>query len=263
MLVSELLKKTNQSSLGESKMKDNGVDVNSLLKKFNDLSLQTQLTVKARNNKMDQKITKIEKDLQIFSNSDEADKLNIQLDHLKTNLADAIEEDEKVELVVKGRVKNAHENFQAHIDDLRLESRDILSGFVRESEKQLFTVDMALKKQHKAFQENLSGYNSQLNDAVELLYREEEAMAEDRQNKTKELKDDIFGQLEALEEDLMFEKSVREQTEDKLRELIDQINTDLDFKIAAEKKEREASNNSLLNLLEQACAKLEKNFLNY
>ena len=263
MLVSELLKKTNQSGLNDSKQKEEALNANALLKRFNDLSLQIQMTMKTRNTKLEQKLARIEKELRNLTADDEFVKLNCQIDQLQASVDELIEEDEKLSTIVRGRVKNAHENFQAHVDDLKAESRDILSGFTKESEKQLFGVDITLKKQQKAFHEKLYAYDGQLTEAVDALQRDIEQVYEERESQAKAMSDEIYGYLEALEEDLTYEKSLREQTEDKLRELIDGINTDFENKIQIEKKERETSNNSLLHLLEQACTKLEKNFMAY
>lgn len=263
MLVSELLKKTNQSMVDDSKVKEETPDITSLMKRFTDLSIQAQMNEKSRNAKIEHQLLKIDKDLQNFGSEDETDKIDKQIESLKSIATELINEDDKIDTIVKERSKCSFENFQTHIDDLRQESKEVISGFNRESDKHLFTIDITLKKQQKAFLENLSNYNSQLNEAADILKRDLEINYEERQSKTKEVKGEVFGCLETLEEDLSFERNVREQTEDKLRELIMKMNVDLEAKVVNERKKREACDNMLLDLLEQACIKIEKRYIGY
>ena len=137
MLVSELLKKTNQSLIADTKTKEDAPRVENLMKRFTELSTQAQVTGKARNAKIESQLSSIEKDLQIYANDDTYDKLNKQADLLRVNAHDVVEVDEKVDGSVRECLKQTFDNFASHIDDLRHESKDIVGGFNKESEKQL------------------------------------------------------------------------------------------------------------------------------
>jgi len=73
-------------------------------------------------------------------------------------------------------------------------------------------------------------------------------------------------QLERLEEEILIEQKVREETSDKLRTLIQEMEAKLDRDIEVrlphqvEAKDREATNTSLLALLEEACSRIERTF---
>lgn len=72
--------------------------------------------------------------------------------------------------------------------------------------------------------------------------------------------------LERLEEEILIEQKVREETSDKLRTLIQEMEAKLerDVEVAwadqLEAKDREATNASLLSLLEEACSRIERTF---
>lgn len=53
---------------------------------------------------------------------------------------------------------------------------------------------------------------------------------------------------------------IRVETNEKLKEMIENINADLTNKIQQEIKERENSNNCMLSLLEESCNKIENYF---
>jgi hypothetical protein len=53
---------------------------------------------------------------------------------------------------------------------------------------------------------------------------------------------------------------LRNETNNKIREMIQNLNLEFERKIEIEQRERENSNNSLLNLLEESCNKIENYF---
>lgn len=60
-----------------------------------------------------------------------------------------------------------------------------------------------------------------------------------------------------MEEELNINVQVRNETNNKIREMVESLNQELEKKIENEQRERENSNNSLLNLLEESCNKIE------
>ena len=58
----------------------------------------------------------------------------------------------------------------------------------------------------------------------------------------------------------MLEIEVREETNNKIKSLIENLKLDFEKKIDQERRERENSNNSLLNLLEESCNRIENFF---
>ena len=257
-----MLKKTNQTGFSDSKFKSEGLTADNLLKKFADLSIQAQTSMKARNTKINAILVRIEKDLKNYNDEDELARLNKQLNAVQSLYDEAIDGDEKVQLFVRERIRASHHNFQTQLDDLKTEGRDIITGFNKETEKELFKIDISLKKQQKAFHENIATYDDQLREGVEYLKGSVNEESEERELRALDIQKEVIEQLYTFEEDINANTALREQTEEKIKDLIDHLNSDLDRRIIEEKKEREDSNNSLLNLLEQACAKLEQNFLN-
>lgn len=67
-------------------------------------------------------------------------------------------------------------------------------------------------------------------------------------------------ELAMVEEEININIQVRNETNNKLREMIENLHQDLEKKIEQEQRERENSNNSLLNLLEESCNKIESYF---
>jgi len=62
---------------------------------------------------------------------------------------------------------------------------------------------------------------------------------------------------------LLIEKKVREETQNKIFKMIEDINYKLYTEIMSETKERENTTESLLHLLEDTCSKIDKNFKSY
>lgn len=263
MLVSEIIRKTANQKQPENPSSKTTSDVNKLLQKFSNLSANIRKSSKQKNARIEEKLKQLEKDLEDHGKEDQISQLNTRLASLLTHLEELAEETQKTQSLTTQRARNSHENFASQVEDLRQMSREILGGFNKESEKQIFGVELMIKKSQKIFNEQMNHYELGINESIEFLEKEAERELGDREVRAREIESEILGYLDIIEEDIGVERELREQTEFKVRELIEQLDRELVEKIVCEKKEREKSNNSLLNLLEQACCKLEKNFSQY
>ena len=74
------------------------------------------------------------------------------------------------------------------------------------------------------------------------------------------LRETVSDSLSKIDEEIKINTQVRVETNGKIREMIENIRAELERKVILEQREREHSQNCLLNLLEESCNKIENFF---
>jgi hypothetical protein len=153
--------------------------------------------------------------------------------------------------------------FRENLDVLKSYNRGLLSEFAKQSSDRIFALRLALNKNQKSFQDHLDGFTFKVTEEIDGMRDRIEGEAEDREASASSIEAAILAELDKIEEDILIDRRVKEETNGKIKALIEDLNNDVYRKVENEKKEREMSNNSLLNLLEEACNRIERNFANF
>lgn len=190
-------------------------------------------------------------------NEEEGEKLNKGMEQIIERLEQEETRQKHFETQIQKKIQDLAGEFTMSLDNLQLENREILREFNREGEEKLQSFNVLLKKDNKEFFENTSGQEQILSAETERVRKDIEVEAADRTENMQFLETQMMEELAHVEDEININIQVRNETNNKLREMIENLHQDLEKKIEFEQRERENSNNSLLNLLEESCNKIE------
>ena len=152
------------------------------------------------------------------------------------------------------------EDFRVGAQDLRAEHRGLVSQFAKLGTDRLFALGVKLNGNTKDFNDRL---NARVLDVEETIEQTRAKVA--RENRAREeaaesLEGRVASELSQLTEGLAVERRATEDFGARARGLLEALHEDFGRKLEQERKDRERSHNNFLQLFEEACTRVERNF---
>lgn len=248
--------KENESALEEKRLAD-------LKKRFTNLGVTVEKTKRTIYEQLDDEIGRFESNLAVISADRTLPEMKAELADMKARFEESHLDIDEIDAQFQKKVTGITEGFREQLDELRSDNRGLLSEFAKQNSDRIFVLRLALNKNQKSFQDHLDGFSLKVTEDIDGMRDRIEKEAENREHSATAIEATILAELDKIEEDLMIERKVKEETSAKIKQLIEDLNNDVYVRVENEKREREMSNNSLLNLLEEACNRIERNFASF
>lgn len=248
--------KENEERLEEKRLND-------LKARFNNLGLTVEKTKRTRYETIEDQMSVIDNSLTNLLAEKTLTDAKSEIGNLKIKCEESNLDIDEIDAQFQKKLSVIVENFREGVDDLRSDNRGLLCEFSKQSSDRLFALRLALSKNQKTFQDHLDSFSLKVSEDIDAMRDGIEKEAEERDQSAQGIESAILGELDKLEEEILVDRKVKEQTSGRIKLLIEELNNDIYGRIESEKKEREMSNNSLLNLLEEACNRIERNFAGF
>lgn len=245
--------KENETLLEERRLND-------LKRRFNNLGVTVEKVKRGIYDQLEDEMNRIDQQLTNMASDRSMVEMKTELGDLKASLEETHLDTDELDAQLQKKTTLITESFREHLDELRSDNRGLLSEFAKQSSDRVFALRLALNKNQKSFQDHLDGFAMGVTEEIDGMRDKIEREAEDRERSATTVEATILAELDKIEEEVLIERKVKEETTAKIKQLIEDLNNDVYQRLEAEKRERELSNNSLLNLLEEACNRIERNF---
>lgn len=228
--------------------------------RFAKLGVSVERTQQAMAHTLEDRLQLLEAQTAAFLDDSASQPLRKPLAALKERLEDRSFDHEDHQAGLQKKLSGLTESFRAELDEVRADNRSLVAEFAKQGADRLFSLGMVQAAGRKSFQDGLDGALLRAGDRIDGLREGVEQESRDREECAEALEAKLLAELDALEEQMQLERKIKDETNLKIRQLMEEMQEELSRRIEGEKKERELANNSLLNLLEEACNKIERNF---
>lgn len=126
-------------------------------------------------------------------------------------------------------------------------------------DEESFQLTLDLAKIKKAREESDQRYGTELRDLIGKIAGQVDQERIVRQDNFSKIAERLQSETSRVQEMVSLEKRVREETQNTLARLIDELECNLGKEIQAETDERVENEESFMDLLEQTCSRIELN----
>ena len=260
MINSDWRKKTGCFEDPKVNIDEDSQKMRELKKRFDNLDLTIEKTKKEKQENINETIIKLTNTLEMIEDCSFYKKSSNILYNLKEKIDDNNKKTEEFEESISRKLKTIQEEFRISLDDARNSNIFLMKEFNKQSNDFLFNLGLILKKSNKSFNDELDQANIIFDDKLESFRNDIEQEKIDREESIENTEIKLMSELDKLNDDIIIEKKMKDETNLKIDNLIKNMKEELSKKVEREKIEREKSNNSLLQLLEEACNRIERNF---
>ncbi|TNV86550.1 hypothetical protein FGO68_gene1242 [Halteria grandinella] len=139
--------------------------------------------------------------------------------------------------------------------------KDKESEILKQVDELAFQLTLELAKSKKAREETEDRCAEELGLMLDKLEGDMEQERKAKDNTVGRMFEELNGQVQKCMEDLNDERGAREDTENQLYQMIQDMENTLLSEIQDERMERERSEEGFMNLLEETCARIERNLM--
>lgn len=247
------INKENVIDLEDSKLKE-------LKRRFDNLNTNIKKAQKNQKNTIEVTIKNLEETIENLTDQTANIEFENNSQALKQQIKDSNEKRNNFSSQIEKKLKNLESEARVSTQETNCENQDIIREFNKETENRLINFTQIMKKNEKDYNERFLLENQKIEISLKRINEDVERESLERKNNAEKIEETIFLEIQKLEDEINIEKDIKNETSLKMEELLENLRIDLEKKIDREREEREQSNNSLLNLLEDSCNKIETFF---
>ena len=231
-----------------------------LKRRFDQLNNNFLKNQKRLQTNQDKQLRELQDDYLDYSQMTPIESLEKQTEELNQSLQTLNAQGSQFHQKTDLQIDHLEEEHKSNVNEIADQCRGIVDRFGSNGDQKLKQFTQLLQKDNKEFHEKLDKeyqvIDTKLNHLKDQIDKERGETRKGLDN----MKDNVQNNLQKIDEEIRINTQVRIETNRKIREMIDKIHCDLEKKVFMEQREREQSNNMLLNLLEESCNKIENFF---
>jgi hypothetical protein len=234
-----------------------------LKKRFEKLNFIINRKKRSENDTLNLKIKNLQELYVEYENENQILTVEQEILAMEQNLKIAKKQNNSFTRIIENKNKIILEDFINQIDVVKSENKNMLKEFENENINNFKSFFEKLKKDEKDFLDQLNQKNKGISLYIDNLQEKIENEINERQNNSEVIENKIISELDKIEDEFFLNKRIAEETNTQLEKFLFDLQLDLENKINFEKNERIKSNNSLLELLEDSCSKIESVFSSF
>ena len=163
---------------------------------------------------------------------------------------------------INNALKDKMRDLDGELEVMNNSIEGIWKQFMETSDSQIIEASEALQIQNIQRKKSLQANANELSDQLTTVEDQQESLIKEGFKAEEEIGKTVDVVRIEMEEKIREEVEEHDRTQNKLKELVEHLESDLMARFKAEKKEGHRTHANLVRLLEDACSKIERSFCN-